>query len=153
MQTFLKPALLLFLISFASNAFACHEGDFESSGKGHHKFGKNMGILQFTENSTISVSTTTSCDFYTAFLDSEYDFIQQQVAYGHGPHLDALASLRGCSIDSKLLFCQVLHENFSKLFENHELNGEALSRRLEIILNREPVLLDKCLLPAQSAYS
>ena len=30
---------------------------------------------------------------------------------------------------------------------------EALSRRLEIILNREPVLLDKCLLLAQSAYS
>ena len=60
MQTFLKPALLLYLISFASNAFACHEGDFESSGKGH---------------------------------------------------------------------------------------------RLEIVLNREPVLLDKCLLPAQSAYS
>ena len=37
MQTFLKPALLLFIISFASNAFACHEGDFESSGKGEQK--------------------------------------------------------------------------------------------------------------------
>ena len=147
MQTFLKPALLLFLISFASNAFACHTGDFESGAKGHHKFGKNIGILQFTENSTITVSTTTSCDFYTAFLDSEYDFIQQQVAYGHGPQLDAIAMITGCDEQVRTEFSKTLRVNYV------ELNGEALSRRLEIVLNREPVLLDKCLLTAQSAYS
>ncbi|HHZ86439.1 MAG TPA: DUF3015 domain-containing protein, partial [Candidatus Lambdaproteobacteria bacterium] len=90
---------------------------------------------------------------YTSFIELSYDQIAENAAQGHGPYLDALASLRGCSIDSKLLFRQVLHENFNELFENHELNGEALSRRLEIVLNREPVLLDKCLLPAQSAYS
>ena len=84
MQSSFKKVLFLFLITFASNALACHEGDFESSGKGHHKYGKSVGILQFTENFTILVSTSTSCDFYTAFLDSQYYFIQEQVAYGHG---------------------------------------------------------------------
>ena len=147
MKSIYNTILIILFISVASNASACHEGDFESSGKGYHKFGKNIGILQFTENSTISVSTTTSCDFYTAFLDSEYDFIQQQVAYGHGPQLDAIAMITGCDEHVRTEFSKTLRVNYV------ELNGEALSRRLEIVLNREPVLLDKCLLTAQSAYS
>ena len=147
MKSIYNTILIILFISVASNASACHEGDFESSGKGHHKFGKNIGILQFTENSTISVSTTTSCDFYTAFLDSEYDFIQQQVAYGHGPQLDAIAMITGCDEQVRTEFSKTLRVNYV------ELNGEALSHRLEIVLNREPVLLDKCLLTAQSAYS
>ena len=147
MKSIYNTILIILFISVASNASACHEGDFESSGKGHHKFGKNIGILQFTENSTISVSTTTSCDFYTGFLDSEYDFIQQQVAYGHGPQLDAIAMITGCDEQVRTEFSKALRVNYV------ELNGEALSRRLEIVLNREPVLLDKCLLTAQSAYS
>ena len=60
MKAIYKTILILLFISVPSIASACHEGDFESSGKGH---------------------------------------------------------------------------------------------RLEIVLNREPELLDKCLLPAQSAYS
>ena len=147
MKAIHNTILIILFISVSSIASACHEGDFDSSGKGHHKFGKNIGILQFTENSTISVSTTTSCDFYTAFLDSEYDFIQQQVAYGHGPQLDAIAMITGCDEQVRTEFSKTLRVNYV------ELNGEALSRRLEIILNREPVLLDKCLLLAQSAYS
>ena len=147
MKSIYNTILIILFISVASNASACHEGDFESSGKGHHKFGNNIGILQFTENSTISVSTTTSCDFYTGFLDSEYDFIQQQVAYGHGPQLDAIAMITGCDEQVRTEFSKTLRVNYV------ELNGEALSRRLEIVLNREPVLLDKCLLTAQSAYS
>ena len=116
MKSIYNTILILLFISVASNASACHEGDFESSGKGHHKFGKNIGILQFTENSTISVSTTTSCDFYTAFLDSEYDFIQQQVAYGHGPHLDALAMIIGCNDKVRTEFSQTLRVNYIELF-------------------------------------
>ena len=136
---------------------ACHE---EASGsqfvptlRGHNPTSRQSGFLTSFEGTAAFLSTSTKCDAYTSFLEFSYEQIAENTAQGHGPYLDALASLRGCSIDSKLLFRQVLHENFSELFENHELNGEALSRRLEIILNREPVLLDNCLLPAQSAYS
>jgi len=138
---------------------ACHE---EASGgdggmwptlRGHSPKNRQSGFLTSFEGTTAFSFTSTKCDEYTSFIEFSYDQIAENAAQGHGPYLDALASLRGCSIDSKLLFRQVLHENFSELFENHELNGEALSRRLEIVLNREPVLLDKCLLPAQSAYS
>ena len=136
---------------------ACHE---EASGsqfvptlRGHNPTSRQSGFLTSFEGTTAFSFTSTKCDEYTSFIELSYDQIAENAAQGHGPYLEALASLRGCSIDSKLLFHQVLHENFSELFENHELNGESLSRRLEIILNREPVLLDKCLLPAQSAYS
>ena len=90
--------MVFFFVSTASVASACHEGDLESLNNGHHKWGKSAGLVQFTENtSTNWVSTSISCDLYTALLDSEYNFIQEQVAYGHGPHLDALAMITGCN--------------------------------------------------------
>ena len=151
-------AILIF--TFGSEyLMACHE---EASGgdggmwptlRGHNPTSRQSGFLTTFEGTAAFLSTSTKCDVYTSFIELNYDQIVENAAQGHGPYLDALASLRGCSIDSKLFFRKVLHENFSELFENHELNGEALSRRLEIILNSEPVLLDKCLLPAQSAYS
>ena len=87
MQIIFRTFLVFIYYFAASVASACHEGDFESVYKGHHKWGKSAGIFQFTENSTISFSTSSSCDLYTAFLENEYYFIQEQVAYGHGPHL------------------------------------------------------------------
>ena len=97
MQIIFRTFLVFIYYFTASVASACHEGDLESLNKGHHKWGKSAGIFQFTENSTISVSTSISCDLYTAFLDSEYNLIQEQVAFGHGPHLDALAMITGCN--------------------------------------------------------
>ena len=148
------------ILTFATGSeylMACHEEAFGSQFvptlRGHNPTSRQSGFLTSFEGTAAFLSTSTKCDVYTSFIELNYDQIVENAAQGHGPYLDALASLRGCSIDSKLLFRQVLHENFSELFENHELNGEALSRRLEIILNREPVLLDKCLLPAQLAHS
>ncbi len=138
---------------------ACHmeasggDGGIWPTLRGHNPTSRQSGFLTSFEGTTAFSVTSTTCDAYTSFLEFSYEQIAENTAQGHGQYLEALASLRGCSIDSKLLFSQVLHKNFSELFENHELNGEALSHRLEIILNREPVLLDKCLLPAQSAYS
>ena len=143
MKSIYNTILILLFISVASNASACHEGDFESSGKGHHKFGKNIGILQFTENSTISVSTTTSCDFYTAFLDSEYDFIQQQVAYGHGPHLDALAMITGCDEKVRTEFSQTLRVNYIELFGDQR-NPHTLRNGIEKLIDSNSTLKLSC---------
>jgi len=148
-------AILIF--TFGSEyLMACHEEATSNNWptlRGHNPTSRQSGFLTSFEGTAAFLSTSTKCDAYTSFLEFSYEQIAENTAQGHGQYLEALASLRGCSVDSKLLFRQVLHKNFSELFENHELNGEALSRRLEIILNREPVLLDKCLLPAQSAYS
>jgi hypothetical protein len=143
MKAIYNTILIFLFISVASIASACHEGDFDSSGKGHHKFGKNIGILQFTENSTISVSTTTSCDFYTAFLDSEYDFIQQQVAYGHGPHLDALAMINGCEERVRTEFSKTLRVNYVELFGDQR-NPHTLSNGIEKLIDSNSTLKLSC---------
>ena len=143
MQTIYRTILVFFFISAASVASACHEGDFESVYKGHHKWGKNVGIFQFTENSTISVSTSTSCDLYTAFLDSEYNLIQEQVAYGYGPHLDALAMITGCNPKVRYEFSQTLRSNYKNLFGEQKKSHE-LRDGIGKLINSNKVLKASC---------
>ena len=143
MKSIYKTILILLFISVPSIASACHEGDFESSGKGHHKYGKSVGILQYTENLTITVSTTTSCDFYTAFLDSQYNFIQEQVTFGHGPHLDALAMIIGCDEKVRTEFSQNLRVNYIELFGDHR-NPQALRNGIEKLIDSNSTLKLSC---------
>ena len=143
MQTIFRSFLVFFLISAASVASACHEGDFESVYKSHHKWGKNAGIFQFTENSTISVSTSTSCDLYTAFLDSEYNLIQEQVAYGHVPHLDALAMITGCNSKVRSEFSLILRSNYTNLFSKQK-NPHELKNGIEKLIKSNTLLKASC---------
>ena len=144
MQIIHRTFLVVFFISAASVASACHEGDFESVYKGHHKWGKSVGIFQFTENSTISVSTSSSCDLYTAFLDSEYNFIKEQVAYGDGPHLDALAIITGCKPKVRFEFSQTLRSNYAKLFSERK-NAHELRNGIEKLIKSNNVLKASCI--------
>ena len=99
--------------------------------------------MQYTENLTITVSTTTSCDFYTAFLDSEYDFIQEQVAYGHGAHLDALAMITGCDEKVRTEFSQTLRVNYIELFGDHR-NPHTLRNGIEKLIDSNSKLKLSC---------
>ena len=143
MQTIFRNFLVFIYFSAASAASACHEGDFESVYKGHHKWGKNAGIFQFTENSTISVSTSSSCDMYTAFLDSEYNFIQEQVAYGDGPHLDALTMITGCNPKVRSEFSKTLRSNYANLF-SEQINAHELRNGIEKLIKSNSVLNASC---------
>ena len=142
-QKFHRTFLIFFFISASSIAVACHEGDFESVYKGHHKWGKSAGLFQFTENSTISVSTSSSCDLYTAFLDNEYNFIQEQVAYGHGPHLDALAMINGCNPIVRSKFSQTLRSNYANLFSEPR-NPHELRNGIEKLIKSNTLLKESC---------
>ena len=82
MKTFKKILFSIFVFT-GSTVMACHQGDFTTPNKSHHKWGKNSGLFQYTEGMTISTSTTTSCDFYTAYLENQYDIIQEQVSKGY----------------------------------------------------------------------
>ena len=144
MQTIHIIFLIFFFISVTSAASACHEGDFEGVYKGHHIWGKNAGLFQFTENSTVSVSTSSSCDMYTAFLDSEYNFIQEQVAYGDGPHLDALAMITGCKPKVRFEFSQILRSNYANLFSERK-NAHELKNGIEKLIRSNKVLKASCI--------
>ncbi len=144
MQTIFRTFLVFFFISAASAASACHEGDFEGVYKGHHIWGKSAGLFQFTENSTISVSTSSSCDIYTAFLDSEYNLIQEQVAYGDGPHLDALAMITGCDAKVRSVLSQTLRSNYTNLFSEPR-NTHELRNGIEKLIKSNNVLKASCI--------
>ena len=143
MKAIFNSILIILFISVASIASACHEGDYESSDKGHLKYGKSVGILQYTENLYITVSTTTSCDFYTAFLNSEYDFIQLQVAYGHGAHLEALAVINGCEELVRTEFSRALHVSYIELFSDHR-NPHTLRKGIENLIDSNSTLKLSC---------
>ena len=143
MQIIFRTFLVFIYYFTASVASACHEGDFESVYKGHHKWGKSAGIFQFTENSTISFSTSSSCDLYTAFLENEYYFIQEQVAYGHGPHLDALAMITGCNPKVRSKFSQTLRSNYTNLFSKQR-NPHELRNEIEKLINSNTLLKESC---------
>ena len=156
---FFSLATILVLFLGSENLIACHE---EASGgdrgiwptlRGHSPTSRLSGILVTFESTTASISTSTNCDAYTHFIELNYDQIANNAAQGQGPYLDALASLRGCSDDSRFLFGRVIHANFSKLFKNSELRVEILNYSLDIILNREPLLLNKCQIPPKSSLS
>ena len=143
MKTINRTLMVFFFISAASVASACHEGDFESVYKGHHIWGKSAGFFQFTENSTISVSTSSSCDMYTAFLDSEYNFIQEQVAYGDGPHLDALTMITGCDAKVRSELSQTLRSNYANLFSERR-NSHELRNGIEKLIKSNTILKESC---------
>ena len=138
---------------------ACHEEAAGGEGglfptlRGHSPSSRQSGILVTFEGTSASISTTTNCDAYTHFIDLNYDQIANNAAQGLGPYLDALASLRGCSDDSRLLFRRVIHSNFNKLFKNSELKVEILNHSLGILLNQEPLLLNKCQNLTKSTFS
>ena len=108
------PILLLSMTMGHSSLKACHEGDFGALNKGHYKWGKNVGIFQYTESITVLTSTSTSCDLYTAYLEDQYQIIQEQVAQGTGAQLDALAYYSGCEKQAvpsfrKTLYLSLIH--------------------------------------------
>ena len=153
---FFSLATILALFLGSEYSIACHE---EASGgdggmwptlRAHSPTSRQSGILVTFEGTSASISTTTNCDAYTHFVELNYDQIANNAAQGKGPYLDALASLRGCSDNSRLQFGRVLQANFSKLFQSIELKVELLNHRLDIILKNEPLLIDKCQIPPNS---
>ena len=156
---FFSLATILALFLGSENLIACHE---EASGgdggmlptlRGHSPTSRQSGILVTFEGTSASISTTTNCDAYTHFIELNYDQIANDAARGQGPYINALASLRGCSDDSNLLFRRVIHSNFNKLFQNIELKVENLNHKLDIILNSESLLRNKCQIPPKSTFS
>ena len=154
-------SLVTIFTVFLSSEFliACHEEAAGGEGglfptlRGHSPSSRQSGILVTFEGTSASISTTTNCDAYTHFIELNYDQIANNAAQGKGPYLDALASLRGCSDDTRFIFGRIINENFSKLFKNSAQKVEILNHSLGIILNYEPLLRNKCQILPKAAFS
>ena len=142
-------AILIF--TFGSEyLMACHE---EASGgdggmwptlRGHSPKNRQSGFLTSFEGTTAFSFTSTKCDEYTSFIELSFDQIAENAAQGHGPYLDALLSFRGCSINNKDRFQQLIRKHFIYLFANTENNGAALGHRLEIVLKHDRIFRNQC---------
>ena len=142
MKTFKKILFSIFVFT-GSTAMACHQGDFTTPNKSHHKWGKNSGLFQYTEGMTISTSTTTSCDFYTAYIENQYDIIQEQVAKGHGSHLDALAHFTGCREQALRPFRRTLNTHYEELF-GMQKNPAMVREKIAGLIELTPALRTLC---------
>jgi len=139
-------AILIF--TFGSEyLMACHEEASSNNWptlRGHNPASRQSGFLTSFEGTAAFLSTSTKCDEYTSFIELSYDQIAENAAQGHGPYLDALLSFRGCSINNKDRFQQLMRIHFSYLFENPENNGAALGHRLEIVLKHDRIFRNQC---------
>ena len=150
-----KLSLLLIYVIVVSaikceDLVACHEEDMGGdlgivpTLRGHEPSSRVNGLLVITESTTAAISTTTSCDEYTGYLEKNYDQIAENIARGDGIFLEALTFFYGCPRGSKDRFKQLFRENYSVLFINHEKSGRALGLRLEKILKLEKNISNKC---------
>ena len=146
MKRFCQIVLSIVILGFSASAvFACHSNDMGAPNKGHHHYGKSSGILQHTEDITISTSTMTSCDFYTVFLEKEYDNIAEQAAQGHGMHLNVVADYAGCPASLTGEFGSAMRNNFEHLFSENSLHrSHWLQQEVTEMIEDTPELRQNC---------
>ena len=144
----LFPIFAILIFTFGSEyLLACNEEACSNNWptlRGHNPASRLSGFLTSFEGTAAFLSTSTKCDEYTSFIELSYDQIAENAAQGHGPYLDALLSFRGCSINNKDRFQQLMRKHFSYLFENPENNGAALGHRLEIVLKHDRIFRNQC---------
>ena len=125
---------LCFATLFASSGWACHEEDTNLDG---HKPKTGVGIIVSTEIIVAFSSTTTSCDMYTAFLQSNYEQIAENAAKGEGTHLEALIAYRGCPSNSLASLLQAFRVEYASLFPTSDPEGEKFPERFESLLKNQ----------------
>ena len=136
----------VFLLVFSENLLACHESDFDGEEllvgtsffgghTGDNKMGRAVSAKEnfkmltgniteattITSNYTIDTfATTTNCNWRTAniqkFFNDSFQQIAEESAQGSGQHLEALASLSGCSAEQYGTFEIAMNRNHRYVF-------------------------------------
>ena len=65
------------------------------------------------------------------------------MAYGHGPHLDALAMITGCNPKVRSELSQTLRSNYKNLFSEPR-NSHELRNGIEKLIKSNTVLKESC---------
>ena len=160
--------VLAFLILGSSSLLACHLGIWAGAWTVGHKENR-VGVNSIPPRNIFEISTemtrvsskhttassygttdstiiTTNCDFKSAniekFFNDSYEQIAEESAKGTGSHLEALASLTGCSADQYGTFEQVIHRNHQYVFaeKDYDLSVKHLFNMLNSEIELEPCL-------------
>ena len=81
--------------------------------------------------------------FYSAYIENQYDIIQEQVAKGHGSHLDALAHFTGCREQALRPFRRTLNTHYEELF-GMQKNPEMVREKIAGLIELTPALRILC---------
>ena len=152
-RTRLKIAMALaggFLLVFSESLWACHQwtpGKNILAGHDSSKVGANKpkprgyfgimtqsttepttdGVTSSFYGTTDSSATSTDCKWRTAniekFFNESYEQIAEESAQGSGQHLEALASLTGCSTEHYGNFETVMNRNHGYVFADTGYDG------------------------------
>lgn len=157
-----------FLLFGATSIFACHRSDVDFGGwlKGHSanvamqsndRSSKNIFGVSSQVSTEVSIHPTTSSLYATSdssatstdchwrttniekFFNDSYQQIAEESAQGTGVHLEALASLSGCSAEQYGTFEKALYRNHSYVFADKDYDGSI--DNFFIILNTDTDLL------------
>ena len=161
----------VFLLLFSENLLACHESDFDGEEllvgtsffgghTGDNKMGRAVSVKEnfkmltgnitqattITSNYTIDTfATTTNCNWRTAniqkFFNDSFQQIAEESAQGSGQHLEALASLSGCTAEQYGTFETVIHRNHRYVFAEQDYDV-AVNNFLNVLNTDEDLL--KC---------
>jgi len=143
----------VFLLLYSENLLACHESDFDGEEllvstsffgghTGDNKMGRAVSVKEnfimltgniteattITSNYTIDTfATTTNCNWRTAniqkFFNDSLQQIAEESAQGSGQHLEALASLSGCSAEQYGTFAAAMNRNHRYVFAVKDYDG------------------------------
>ena len=143
----------VFLLVFSENLLACHESDFDGEEllvgtsffgghTGDNKMGRAVSVKEnfkmltgnitqattITSNYTIDTfATTTNCNWRTVniqkFFNDSFQQIAEESAQGSGQHLEALASLSGCSAEQYGTFETAMNRNHRYVFAEQDSDG------------------------------
>ena len=142
-----------YLMLFSGSLWACHQGFLKGDAlKGHSgdkplrtrsKPNSGLGYTLEPTSSTTAASahatmnsgnatldqtaTTTDCNARTAniekFFNESYEQIAEESAQGSGQHLEALASLTGCSAEQYGTFETAMNRNHRYVFADKDYDG------------------------------
>lgn len=100
---------------------------------GNATFGMTSGTNGCSANGSLSYGGNAWVDA-TEIMDE----FSEDVARGHGDALDAVAVMIGVEQQDRVVFAQVMHENFTTIFPNEDVTAEqAMNEVNNIMMNDE----------------
>ena len=141
--TLLLTTLLLIL---TGTAWPCHRGGpmgFAKSDPGAFSLDITLSptyILASTSGTAVCKNWDYSRKRRFHFIETQWAFLNEDIARGRGFHLSALMKLIGCEKKNELLFANILRKKYSLLFLDSEKIIDSVIR-FEIILENNSELL------------
>ncbi|MBI3562822.1 MAG: DUF3015 domain-containing protein [Gammaproteobacteria bacterium] len=98
-------------------------------------FGISSGTLGCAQNATVKTYAAVS-----SFMTANLDKLAHDMSVGQGESLDTLATLMGMSSEHKVLFNQLLKDNFAVIFPSTSTTSEQALQTISALMAKDKQL-------------